>query len=198
MKIAVHLFFSGMIGALTLLPGCAGTSGHQQASPEAPPLDAGSAAITAFELSSADDAYTKGDDAALSAMLSRLINRGVKPLNPEAELNLAQWAEASEGSGGLLRGRALGPGFHKGTLRAGGSSVMNQIFLSGEAAEIAVSSKGSQPLRFKLLDAKSRAICDFDPAQGRTCRFTPVFTQRYSIELINGGRRDARYFLVFD
>lgn len=198
MKVAGSLFVAVMFGSITLLPGCAGTSNMQQVKGAAPLIDAGSAAITAFELSSADEAFTNGDDAALSAMLSRLINRGVRPLNPEAETNLTQWAEASEGSGDVLRGRALGPGFHKGTLRAGGSSVMNQIFLSGEATEIAVGSKDSQPLRFRLLDAKSRMICDFDPAQGRACRFTPVFTQRYSIELINGGRRDARYFLVFD
>ena len=34
--------------------------------------------------------------------------------------------------------------------------------------------------------------------KGGACRWVPLFTQRYTIEVANLGQEDARYFLVVD
>ena len=97
-----------------------------------------------------------------------------------------------------LRGRALGPGYVRGMLDVGATASLDQLFLSGQATTIAASSTPRQAMRLRLFDAAGKLICDQSPADARDCRFTPVFTQRYRIELRNGGPQSAHYYLVVD
>lgn len=154
----------------------------------------------AADLAAAEQAEAAGDTAALAAAVTRLRNRGARALDPAAEASLARWSAVAGDGTAPLRGRALGPGFRRGTLAPGESRLLEQVFFAGKPAEISVagSSSGSGNLRLTLRDAKTRSVCQYDPAAGRSCRFTPLFSQRYGIEIANGGQRDATYFLVFD
>lgn len=152
----------------------------------------------ASDLAAADQAFKNGDAQTLSAILARLDNRGVRPLDDDAAQLLSSWADARTTDLPPLRGRLLGPGFHKGSLNPGQSQSLQQVFLAGEPATISLAGRSGQTMRLQLRDAKSRVICEYEPAAGRTCRFTPVFTQRYSIDVANGGRSETTYFLVID
>lgn len=191
------------IGALLAtafwLVGCASTP--EPAAP--PPALASKTAITpalrvAADLAAAEQAEVAGDTAALFAAVARLSNRGVQPLDPSAEAILARWSGVAGVRPAPLRGRALGPGFRRGTLAPRESRALEQLFLAGKPAEISLQSNSTPGLRLTLRDAKARIVCNHDPASGRSCRFTPIFSQRYGIEIANGGQGDASYFLVFD
>lgn len=181
------------------LGGCAGAPRPLVADVAAPHTTATSPALrVAADLAQAAQAEADGDGPALIAAVTRLRNRGVQPLDSAAEASLAQWSAATGAAANPLRGRALGPGFQRGTLAPGESRALEQLFLAGKPAEIALAGEARGRLRMTLRDAKTRVVCDHDPATGRSCRFTPIFSQRYGIEIVNEGQTDATYFIVFD
>jgi hypothetical protein len=174
----------------------AGCAGHQ-----APPQRAASAPLAtaraAADLALAEIAANEGDRAALTGALTRLRNRGVQPLDADARSRLERWESIAHPDGPPLRGRALGPGFRRGTLTPGQKLELQQIFLAGEPAELALTGAGGASLQGLLRDGEARTVCRFGPPRETACAFTPVFTQRYVIEIANGGKRAATYFLVF-
>lgn len=164
-----------------------------------PPRAASSQALrVAADLAAAAQAEADGDGSALTAAVTRLRNRGIEPQGPEAEASFARWSAAAGADPAPLRGRALGPGFQRGTLAPGEERGLEQLFFAGQPAEIALSGDVGARLRLTLLDAKNRVACEHDPGMGRSCRFTPLFSQRYRIEIANKGQRRASYFVVFD
>ncbi len=157
------------------------------------------AASVAADLAAADLAYERGDTAALGPLLERLRAQGAHPIDASDGDPIAQWEAAS----GLAptqpyRGRVLGPGFQRGRLSPGENAVMTQAFLSGQKTTISVGERNPATLRLRVYDSKSVVVCEHAPAHGKVCRFTPVFTQRYRIEIRNGGKRDAVYYLAVE
>ena len=43
---------------------------------------------------------------------------------------------------------------------------------------------------------QAKPICEDGTGRGGLCKWVPLFTQRYTIEVANIGKGDARYFLV--
>ncbi|ROT93717.1 hypothetical protein EB810_11285 [Altererythrobacter sp. FM1] len=197
MTVSPRLLAYTAIALPLTLAGCA-TAPAEGSIRAALPAEAGSAAFAATDLAAAQDAYDAGDSAALTILLDRLRNRGVRPLDPDGEQTVDRWSQAATESGPPLRGRALGPGFLRGRLKPEELRATSQIFLAGKPTEISVAGGKGQPLRLRLLDAKANVVCERDPAYGRSCRFTPIFTQRYSIEIANRGANETSYYLVFD
>lgn len=72
-------------------------------------------------------------------------------------------------------------------LTTGKRGAIEQIFLEGKAAEISLAAENSARSRLTLRAGKDKIVCEHDPAAGRSCRFTPIFTQRYAIEITSGG-----------
>ncbi len=181
------------------LGGCGGARPPLVADVATRPDTATSPALrVAADLAAAAQAEADRDGPALIAAVTRLRNRGVQPLDVAAEASLARWSAVTGAAANPLRGRALGPGFRRDTLAPGESRVLEQVFLAGKPAEISLGGSRNSSLRLTLRDAKTRAVCEHDPASGRSCRFTPLFSQRYGIEIANGGQSDETYFLVFD
>ena len=177
----------------TALGACVGNASLEPAQHQA-----SAAERVAADLLAADEAEGAGNRAALAARLSRLHNRGTRALDEEAEASLLRWQAMSAPGAAPMRGRALGPGFRRGTLAVGQRLRLEQVFRSGEPAEIVLAGRKQHRLKLILRDAKARTVCDLDPVNGRGCQFTPVFTQRYVIEIANGGAGVATYYLVFD
>ena len=92
----------------------------------------------------------------------------------------------------------LGPGYSRGRLGPGENAVLQQTFFSGQKTALSVGERETANLRLRLYDADSRLVCEHVPAHGRVCRFTPIFTQRYKIEIRNEGKRDAVYYLAVE
>lgn len=148
-------------------------------------------------LALADKAARTGDDAALASPLATLTALGAQPLDDAAQSSLAQWQAKALDRGPPLRGRTLGPGYRHGTLNAGGDLQIEQTFLSGQKASIALSSPDAAQLRLQVIDGTSQAVCQHT-ASRPSCEWVPMFTQRHQIHVINPGRRKARFYLVVD
>lgn len=152
----------------------------------------------ADDLVRAEAAYDAGDTAALAIFLHRIEMRGAEPaLTTDPDL-IALWRTRVPDTLPPVRGRALGPAFSRGVLQPGKTMATEQLFLSGKAVTVTVGVGQRRDVRLRIMNAQSRTVCEQEPAHARDCKFTPLFTQRYRIELHNIGTGDARYFLVVD
>lgn len=165
-------------------------------SADSEPLDP--LAKLAVDLVEADAAYALGDSDRLAQLVSQIRNRGANPLDKSAPDLVALWQESAESGAPPMRGRALGPGYLRGSLGQGSTVSLHQLLLAGEPTSIAIGSRQPGDLRLRIYDGKDKLVCERDPAHARTCRFTPVFTQRFRIELSNRGPSDAVYYLTMD
>ena len=149
-------------------------------------------ALVATDLAAADLAFEQGDTAALAPLLTRLRAQGAHPLDASDGDPVAQWEAATGTDEPPFRGRVLGPGYSRGRLAPGANAVLQQTFFSGQKTALSIGERN------RVFDSKSRLVCEHAPAHGKVCRFTPIFTQRYKIEIRNGGQRDAVYYLAVE
>lgn len=152
----------------------------------------------AQSLAEAETAYDQDKRARLGQLVSGLYASGLAPLQEDNTDLLGMWAAASGEAIVPMRGRLLGPAYVRGELAPGEVWTSAQTFKSGEPSTLAVSHKGSGPVSISVNDQRSRSVCAAARSRAPSCRFTPLYTQRYSIELTNEGRERAVYFLVFD
>jgi hypothetical protein len=94
-----------------------------------------------------------------------------------------------------MRGRSLGPGYRSGQLRAGRSEQLEQVFLSGTRASVALSAPSGARLRLEVQDRSDDAVCGKE-GNPNHCQWVPLFTGRYRIRIVNPGATAVRYFLV--
>lgn len=146
------------------------------------------------------EADTPATSATRRATLVAALDRLGSAAQPDSEDDpLARWRIEGEAAGQAAvpdRGRALGPAYRSGWLEPGANKVLDQLFLAGQTARIALTSPDRQPIALTISDPASKVICRQDgPPPGR-CQWVSVFTQRYRIELANRGQVRLRYFLV--
>ena len=94
-----------------------------------------------------------------------------------------------------MRGRPLGPGYRSGEVSPGGSEQIEQVFLSGKRASVALSIPGRGQLTLHVQNGREEPVCGQAGTASR-CQWVPVFTDRYRIKIANPGRTAVRYFLV--
>lgn len=152
----------------------------------------------AQSLAQAETAFDQAERARLSELVSGLYASGLTPLGESQTDLLGKWAAASGDRAMPYRGRLLGPAYVRGELAPGEVWTSAQTFKSGEPSTLAVSHKGSGPVSISVSDQTQRRVCKADRSRSPSCSFTPLYTQRYSIELVNQGSARAVYFLVFD
>ncbi|MEL7318454.1 MAG: hypothetical protein AAFN04_07415 [Pseudomonadota bacterium] len=156
------------------------------------------ATTIATRLAKGEQAYEVGDQDTLADIVTALSASRIRPLDASQTDTLAMWQGASGAQLPPFRGRLLGPAYVRGELAPGEVWRSAQTFKSGEASTLSVSHKGLGPVRMTVSDAKARKVCAERRMKSPACRFTPMFTQRYEIELTNEGDENAVYFLVFD
>lgn len=148
-------------------------------------------------MAAAADAAKSGNKKALANAVRIIDATASHPIEISAADPLPSWRAAAAGSGSPpYRGRPLGPGYRSGTLDPGGQESFSQLFLSGTGATIALSAPTGDRLALKVLDPQAKPICEDGTGRGGMCKWVPLFTQRYTIEVSNLGKGDARYFLV--
>lgn len=194
---------AALAGGLLAGAACApSATGQSVASVKAPladrPAPSARAARLARDLADAEMAHDLGEKARLGELVGALYASGIGPRSEEQADVLAQWAAFSGGEAAAYRGRLLGPAYVRGELAPGQRWKSAQTFKSGEPSTLAVSHKGSGPVSISVSDQRSRSVCAVGREATPACRFTPLYTQRYSIELVNEGPERAVYFLVFD
>jgi len=182
--------------ACATLAACAATDDARvEAAAEQPTTPATEAERLAVTLTEADDAFARGDRQALTGALQRIDALGGHPLDQHAA-QLQQWRQAAV-PGPPMRGRPLGPGYRAGQLAPGGSEQIEQTFLSGERASIALSSPSKVQLTLHVANGREQSVCgrQGNPSQ---CNWVPIFTERYRITVTNQTTRPAHYFLVVE
>lgn len=152
----------------------------------------------AVALADAENAHDAGENAKLARLLRSLRASGIRKADESDGDVIETWAMSAGMDTTPFRGRLLGPAYKRGELAPGESWRSAQTFVSGKPSTLAVSHNGAGPVRVSVSDQTSRFICRPDVARKVACRFTPLYTQRYDIELINEGSERAVYYLVFD
>ncbi|WP_232492520.1 hypothetical protein [Novosphingobium kaempferiae] len=152
----------------------------------------------ALALATAQSAQGHADNEGLARALGVIDRAGARPLDGWQGVDpVPAWRALVPGQLAPLRGSPLGPGYRTGKTQPGGSDSFEQVFLSGKKASIALSTPGDSPVTLQVLDAERRPVCTTNDAR-RACRWIPLFTQRYVIEVRNAGNRAAEYFLVVE
>lgn len=203
MKSAIFaLLAGGALASTACTPSLGGeAAANGQSSLAAAPLTAPikeRASRVAQGLADAEGAFDRKESARLGELVSTLYASGVAPFEGAQTDLLSKWAAASGAEEAPYRGRLLGPAYVRGELASGETWKSAQTFKSGVPSTLAVSHKGSGPISISVSDQRSRSVCSTDRSNLPSCRFTPMYTQRYSIELVNEGSARAVYFLVFD
>ena len=141
----------------------------------------------ANDLIEADTAFAANQMERLAEHVRAIELAGARPFDPPGEAALQAWRSALPPEQRPMRGRVLGPAYISGRLALGGKPV-----------SVAAGTAPRTGLRLRIARADGNMVCEQSPAHARECRFIPAYTQRYRIELVNSGARDARYHIVFD
>ncbi len=165
------------------------------ATPSAQPYS-NDATQTVATLASAADAQDRGDEAQLRSALLALSELGARPDDRQSEQLVKDWRSTLSGDLPPLRGRALGPAFRSGELPAGGTISLQQTFLAGQSAIIALKTRGGGQVSVRVIDGNERTVCDTSGGTVR-CRWTPPYTQRHHIRINNPRDGRVRYFISF-
>lgn len=187
-----HLW-AGMAGLALIAAACAPQPMAQASDAPAP-----RAAVVAGALAEAEAAFESGETERLEQLVSSLQASGTSPREEAQTDMVAQWSRTAGIALVPYRGRLLGPAYVRGELAPGESWRSAQTFKSGVPSTLAVSHKGAGPVRMTVSDQSERLVCAPERAREPACRFTPLYTQRYEIELVNQGPGRAVYYLVFD
>jgi hypothetical protein len=183
-------------GMLALaLAACTHTSASESAL--ADPLTGDPLADAAALLAASERAIDPSQRAPLIARLNAL---QVAAAEGEADDPLARWrteAAAAGQTAAVFRGRTLGPAYRRARIAPGGRMEIEQIFYAGERAEIAAQSQGGQPIALAIRNPRTQAVCNTELAPKARCSWLPLFTERFSIELVNRSRTDASIYIVF-
>ena len=149
----------------------------------------------ASDLAAAALAFDEGDLEGLRNAVIAIESSAGTPADEPSRALLAQWRNGIDGLP-ISRGRTLGPGFRSGVLPPGRALSLEQSFLAGEAARIALSTPDSRPIELRVTNGE-KTIC-VKTAERSSCRWVPIFSARYSIALRNGSNRRVRYLLGID
>lgn len=196
MKIASYARGAALAAIALALAGCASTTdccSQPESASGLPAAPASDAERLAAALVDADLAFARNDKEQLGDALRRIDALGGEPFD-EASPELAQWRSAAS-QAPPMRGRPLGPGYRSGQVSAGGSEQIEQVFLSGKKASVALSFPGRGELTLQVQDGRDTAVCGKEGNPSH-CQWVPVFTDRYRIRIANPGRTAVRYFLV--
>ncbi len=192
MRVAALALFAGFA-----LVGCTGAADAPAPSGASIPVNSPAAVVLADALAAADRADGAGDNVGFARSMATISALDARPLDPSGTAQLARWQSRTPDTLPPLRGRTLGPGFRKGTLAAGGDLAIEQTFLSGQKASVALSTPDGSKLGLQVIDGAAKQVCQ-DAAKTPACEWIPIFTQRHVIRLTNPARREVRFYLVIE
>ena len=133
-------------------------------------------------------------------LVARLNALQVAAAEGETDDPLAAWraeATAAGASRPVYRGRTLGPAYRRAQIAPGARLQIEQIFYAGERAEIAAQSHGGQPIALEIRNPRTGKVCVAELAPKASCNWLPLFTERFSIELVNQSHDRASVYIVF-
>jgi hypothetical protein len=142
-----------------------------------------------------DRAARTGDMRKLGEIVRSLEMAGARPQAEDADDVVARWRSMLPQESAPLRGRVLGPGYRRGTLDNAQSVDLDQLFLSGERAEVALATDPARSVRLIVKRPDDKVVCN-DASRPIRCSWMPLATQRYRISITNDAGRQVRYYLT--
>lgn len=166
------------------------------------------AVISAFDL--AETAVEAGDKPALLKAVRQLDALGARPMNSgnDAAKNWALMARKMGPNDDMetvpFRGRVKGPAYRKQSIAAGESDVLEEIYYAAEPAELTLkSSPANTAADAALVWTITEVGGDAEPIcagpivnTAKACRFTPLWTGQYRIEITNKSEHAITYLFV--
>lgn len=198
-----------------MLMGCSLSAGCATVSPlaeietnrpanEGASADASSAVMrTADAIALGEAGERSNDPAALARAAGILDALGAKPTTKSAQEDIARrWIDlaAAQNPGAsvpVYRGRALGPAYRNGTVSAGSDVTMEQIFLAGKKASVALVPVSKNILSISVENGAGERLCYRTVSvKPDSCEWLPLFTDRFLIRVKTRVRTPVRYYLV--
>lgn len=132
-----------------------------------------------------------GHAEATAAAASTLAALGAHPLEGSPDL-----AQAWRGAASVpYRERVLGPAYLNVTLQPGGRYALEQAFLAGRRARVAAFATRPTPFQLQVDDGDRERSCGLREGTAH-CDWVPVFTGRVRVNLMNAGKRPAKFVIV--
>lgn len=156
-----------------------------------------SAGQLASTLAAAETANAEGDARKLARLLARIDALGAQPLDDASSQLVGAWRNTAPGTRAPMRGPALGPGFRSGMLAPGKRAALEQTFLSGRKATIAVAASGGEGVALDVTGRADKTVCSKRGTRTE-CRWIPTFTERHRIIVSNPNGKPVRYYLVIE
>ncbi len=198
-----------LAGALWFLSACNGRAtnvAEKPSPPQSEPVvapDATSAVTrTADAIIAGQVAERNADAAGLRAAAGKLDNLGARPDDDQHDDLSESWSRQASvidpsTPPAVYRGRALGPSYKKGVVSATSRVSINQIFLAGKKASVALVPASSKPVSIEISDGEGRKICSrLTSLKPANCEWLPLFTERYQIDIRTSESRPVSYYLV--
>lgn len=194
-KHAISLFGSILLAGCVSAPGGdIAVSGEAESRTVGSP-DAPERLVSA--LVAAAQAEDSADRAGLLAALDTIDGLNGRPATEGDRADLDRWRSRQDPATAPMRGRILGPGYRSGRIAPGARVAIEQTFLGGQSASIALSTRERKSLEFRVSDARDKTVCS-KVSINATCRWLPVFTQHHRIELVNPGASEVVYYIAFE
>ncbi|GHA84778.1 hypothetical protein GCM10009069_04870 [Algimonas arctica] len=98
-----------------------------------------------------------------------------------------------------FRGRINGPAYRKQNLIPAGSDTIEDIYYAAELAELTLETLSGTPLSWSVYEAGSEQdkIChSVEETNTQSCRFTPLWTAKYKIRILNDSSQAASYLFI--
>jgi hypothetical protein len=124
---------------------------------------------------------------------------GAKPADSSTPDLARTWANETSGKAAttVYRGRILGPAYQNGSIVAGAVAATHQLFLAGQVAHVSVSGSRDAQLNLVVTDGKGNPICQVIVGSPvGSCKWLPLYSERFQVTIGNIGPQSARYFLV--
>lgn len=195
---------SMIAASVALLAGCARTGPVAPAPVPVPvPVEIVASGLSeaVVELLALADRAADGpaqDHRRLGQAIAALDRYGARPAEGEADVVAGWRAALPAGAVAPMRGRVLGPAYRHGTIAAGSSVTLVQLFDGGRQARVAVATPGESPVGIAVLDGSGKAICPPNVTRRGACNWVPPFTGRHQIILSNPASETSAYYLVID
>ncbi|MET0371095.1 MAG: hypothetical protein ABW039_06930 [Sphingobium sp.] len=140
-----------------------------------------------------------GDYAGLLGVAEKLRLMGANPIDGQSDVAI-RWIGEARAHGvtrAILspRGRALGPGYRRGSLPGGESMTISQVFLGGQPARVALApaERGSgEALSIAVKDGAGKLLC----GGGAICIWEPAYSGRFDIVIANEGDAASDFFVT--
>ncbi|WP_371395319.1 hypothetical protein [Fretibacter rubidus] len=165
------------------------------------------AVISAFE--SANTALDNQDGQALRDAAERLSRIGAHPLRGTEDMTriwtvkAERFQRSSADVSPPFRGRVKGAAYRQDSVAAGATLTLDEIYFAAERAELTLKPLGQNDagltLEMVVTDpaGDDTALCQkVVKSQTESCAFTPLFTGKYRIDIINNSAHEAGFLFI--